>query len=90
MWDIGPYAIHTLRQCFGTEPAAATAIAKYNDSGADVTMSGVLDFGDGRHGPSTESDCARITRRSPHQLEAQRMSWPRLASCVEIADWFAW
>jgi xylose dehydrogenase (NAD/NADP) len=50
MWDIGPYAIHSLRQAFSCEPVAVTAMAKYVESGADVSNSGVFDFGDGRHG----------------------------------------
>ena len=49
MWDIGPYAIHSARWCFDARPRAVTAVAKYVDSGADITTSGVLDFGDGRH-----------------------------------------
>lgn len=49
MWDIGPYAIHSARLWFDTPLLAATAIAKYVESGADITTSGVLDFGDGRH-----------------------------------------
>jgi len=49
MWDIGPYAIHSARWCFETAPVAVTALAKYVESGADVTTSGVIDFGDGRH-----------------------------------------
>lgn len=50
LWDIGPYAIHTLRWCFGNEPVSVVAAAKYVDSGADSVMSGVLDFGEGRMG----------------------------------------
>jgi predicted dehydrogenase len=50
MWDIGPYAIHTLRGCFGCEPTSVIATAKYVESGADSVMSGVLDFGEGRLG----------------------------------------
>jgi predicted dehydrogenase len=50
MWDIGPYAIHSLRLCFGSEPVAVMATAKCVDSGADSGASGVLDFGDGRFG----------------------------------------
>ena len=50
MWDIGPYAIHTLRWCFGMEPLSVNATAKYVESGADSVMSGVLDFGEGRFG----------------------------------------
>ena len=49
MWDIGPYAIHSARQWFDRPAIAVTAIAKFVDSGADITTSGVLDFGEGRH-----------------------------------------
>lgn len=49
MWDVGPYAVHSARWCFGTPPVAVTAIAKYVASGADITTSGVIDFGGGRH-----------------------------------------
>jgi D-xylose 1-dehydrogenase (NADP+, D-xylono-1,5-lactone-forming) len=46
MWDIGPYAIHTLRWCFfGIEPKSVIAHAKLNEYGADIVTSGVLDFG---------------------------------------------
>ena len=50
MWDIGPYAIHALRWCFGknnmpAEPKKVVAYGKLNDFGADVVASGVLDFG---------------------------------------------
>jgi predicted dehydrogenase len=50
MWDIGCYAIHSLRMFFGDPPQAVTALAKYNEHGADTAMSGVVDFGGGRHG----------------------------------------
>lgn len=50
MWDIGPYAIHALRWCFGgghapAEPTQVLAYGKLNAHGADVVASGVLDFG---------------------------------------------
>ena len=50
MWDIGPYAIHALRWCFGggdapAEPVSVVACGKLNAHGADVVASGVLDFG---------------------------------------------
>jgi predicted dehydrogenase len=50
MWDIGPYAIHALRWCFGqhtsyVEPVSVIAQAKLNEHGADVVASGVMDFG---------------------------------------------
>ena len=50
MWDIGCYAIHCLRMFFRQPPLSVTAVAKYVESGADVSNSGVLDFGDGRFG----------------------------------------
>lgn len=49
MWDIGPYAIHTARKWFDSEPKAVVAMAKLVDSGADVSLSGVLDYDDGRY-----------------------------------------
>lgn len=48
MWDIGCYAIHSARMFFDEAPIAATAMAKYVESGADTSTSGILDFGDGR------------------------------------------
>lgn len=49
MWDIGCYAIHSGRLFFDGAPRNATAIARYVESGADITTSGVLDYGEGRH-----------------------------------------
>ncbi|MGY6277460.1 Gfo/Idh/MocA family protein [Methylomonas sp. MgM2] len=48
MWDIGCYAIHSLRMFFDQPPVAVTAMAKYAESGADISTSGILDYGDGR------------------------------------------
>jgi predicted dehydrogenase len=55
MWDIGPYAIHSLRWVMGlqvgsnnvqpVEPVSVMAHAKLNEVGADIVTSGVLDFG---------------------------------------------
>ena len=51
LWDIGPYAIHTLRWGMGLatgrplEPINVIAHAKLNDHGADIVTSGILDFG---------------------------------------------
>ncbi|MDP2070749.1 Gfo/Idh/MocA family protein [Methylotenera sp.] len=50
MWDIGPYAIHSLRWCFGLEPVSVMAHAKLNDVGADIVTSGILDFGQDAEG----------------------------------------
>lgn len=49
MWDIGPYAIHTARKWFDGEPNSVTAMAKFIDSGADTSFSGIYDYGDGRY-----------------------------------------
>lgn len=49
MWDIGCYAIHTVRTFFDQAPRSVTAMAKYIDSGADVSFSGLLDFDDGKY-----------------------------------------
>jgi D-xylose 1-dehydrogenase (NADP+, D-xylono-1,5-lactone-forming) len=60
MWDIGPYAIHTLRHCFESKPVSVTAMAKYAQSGADISTSGVIDFGDGKRGHfDTSFECSR-------------------------------
>lgn len=60
MWDIGPYAIHTLRHCFENPPVSVTAMAKYAQSGADISTSGVIDFGDGKRGHfDTSFECSR-------------------------------
>jgi len=55
MWDIGPYAIHSLRWCFGQngkpmEPKSVVAHAKLNEHGADIVTSGILDFGNDAEG----------------------------------------
>ena len=55
MWDIGPYAIHSLRWCFAesgklVEPKSVIAHAKLNEHGADIVTSGVLDFGNDAEG----------------------------------------
>ena len=48
MWDIGPYAVHTARKWFDHEPSSVMAMAKLNEYGADVSLSGILDYDDGR------------------------------------------
>jgi len=55
LWDIGPYAIHSLRWCFQKngkpiEPKSVIAHAKLNEHGADTVMSGLLDFGSDAEG----------------------------------------
>jgi xylose dehydrogenase (NAD/NADP) len=48
LWDIGCYAIDSARMFFDEDPVAVTAMAKYVESGADVTTSGIIDFGAGK------------------------------------------
>jgi predicted dehydrogenase len=48
MWDIGCYAIHSLRLIFDQEPLAVTALSRFVESGADITTSGIIDFGSGK------------------------------------------
>ena len=62
LWDIGPYAIHTLRQCFKETPKRVKAIAKLNKHGADISTSGLIDFGDSKR--ATFDISFECTRRS--------------------------
>ena len=48
LWDIGCYAIHALRQFFTHPPIAICARSHYVESGADLTTTGILDFGSGK------------------------------------------
>ena len=48
MWDIGCYAIHSARIFFDEDPLAVTAMSRYVESGADITTSGIIDFGAGK------------------------------------------
>ncbi|MDP2904315.1 MAG: Gfo/Idh/MocA family oxidoreductase [Methylovulum sp.] len=48
LWDIGCYAIHSARLFFDQAPVAVTAMSHYAESGADITTSGVIDFGSGK------------------------------------------
>jgi D-xylose 1-dehydrogenase (NADP+, D-xylono-1,5-lactone-forming) len=48
LWDIGCYAIHSARQFFNEDPVAVTALSRYAESGADITTSGIIDFGAGK------------------------------------------
>jgi xylose dehydrogenase (NAD/NADP) len=48
MWDIGCYAIHSARMFFDQTPVAVTAMSRFVESGADITTSGIIDFGEGK------------------------------------------
>ena len=45
LWDIGCYAVHSARQFFDQPPVSVMAMSRYVESGADITTSGVIDFG---------------------------------------------
>ena len=62
LWDIGPYAIHTLRQCFKEKPIRAYAQAKLNEHGADLSTTGMIDFGQNKR--ATFDISFECTRRS--------------------------
>ena len=62
LWDIGPYAIHTIRQCFKDNPQRVKAIAKLNEHGADIATSGLIDFGNSKR--ATFDISFECTRRS--------------------------
>ncbi len=50
MWDVGPYAMHTLRHCLESEAVSVSCVAKYVESGADMSASGVIEFANGTRG----------------------------------------
>jgi len=65
-WDIGPYAIHTLRQVMGGSVKRLFATAKMNTYQADMSASGILEFTDQRRASFDISfEC---TRRSEFEI----------------------
>lgn len=48
LWDIGCYAVHSARQFVTTSPISVTAVSSYVGSGADISSSGVIDYGSGK------------------------------------------
>jgi len=62
LWDIGPYAIHTIRQCFQEKPKKVKAIARLNEYGADISTTGLIDFGNSKR--ATFDISFECTRRS--------------------------
>ena len=62
LWDIGPYAIHTLRQCFKENPKSVYAKSKLNKYGADLSTTGMIDFGQNKR--ATFDISFECTRRS--------------------------
>ena len=66
LWDIGPYAIHTIRQCFKNKPIRVYAQSKINEHGADISTTGMIDFGDNKR--ATFDISFECTRRSEFEL----------------------
>lgn len=66
LWDIGPYAIHTLRHCFKKNPQKVYASSKINDKGADISTTGMIDFGDNKR--ATFDISFECTRRSEFEV----------------------
>ena len=66
LWDIGPYAIHTLRQCFKENPLRVYAQARLNEHGADISSTGMIDFGS--HMRATFDISFVCTRRSEFEV----------------------
>jgi len=62
LWDIGPYAIHTLRQCFKENPMRVYAQSKLNEHNADLSTTGMIDFGQNKR--ATFDISFECTRRS--------------------------
>jgi len=65
-WDIGPYAIHTLRKVMGGSVKRAFATAQMNTHEADMSASGILEFAD--HRRATFDISFECTRRSEFQI----------------------
>ena len=66
LWDIGPYAIHTLRQVMGGHVKQVNASAKINNHQADMSASGILEFTDQRR--ATFDISFECTRRSEFEI----------------------
>ena len=66
LWDIGPYAIHTLRQVMGGHIKQVNASAKMNSHQADMSASGILEFTDQRR--ATFDISFECTRRSEFEI----------------------
>jgi len=66
LWDIGPYAIHTLRQVMRGQIKQVNASAKMNSHQADMSASGILEFTDQRR--ATFDISFECTRRSEFEI----------------------
>jgi xylose dehydrogenase (NAD/NADP) len=66
LWDIGPYAIHTIRQVMGGHIKQVSASAKMNSHLADMSTSGIIEFTDQRR--ATFDISFECTRRSEFEV----------------------
>jgi predicted dehydrogenase len=91
MWDIGPYAIHSARLWFEEAPIAVAAMAHYAESGADIAVAGVLDFGGGKQA-SFDIGFER-SRRSEYEITGTKgwikchAAW-QLPGDVPVLSWW--
>lgn len=66
MWDIGCYAIHAARMWMEGTPQSVSAMMHCADSGADLSTSGIIEYGAGRRAHFDFSfEC---TRRSEYEI----------------------
>jgi len=76
LWDIGPYAVHTIRSCFKENPIRVYGQSKLNEHGADMSTTGMIDFG--LYKKATFDISFECTRRSEFEVfgEAGRLKCP--------------
>ena len=66
LWDIGPYAIHTVRNCFKENQVRVYAQSKLNEHNADISTTGMVDFGSNKK--ATFDISFECTRRSEFEV----------------------
>jgi predicted dehydrogenase len=78
LWDIGPYAIHTIRSCFKENPKRVYAQSKLNEHGADLSTTGMIDFGSDKK--ATFDISFECVRRSEFEIFGQtgRLKCPQV------------
>ncbi|MDA9210892.1 Gfo/Idh/MocA family oxidoreductase [Methylophilaceae bacterium] len=69
LWDIGPYAIHTIRHCFKENPIRVYGQSKMNEHGADISTTGMIDFGSNKK--ATFDISFECVRRSEFEVFGQ-------------------
>jgi len=69
MWDIGCYAIHSARMWMQGSPRSVTAMMHCAESGADLSTSGIIEYGEGRILTSALNAPEDQSTRSPEHWE---------------------